>query len=84
MDRVLWEAGGVEAIGLQVVTIQYWRPELGCREGREAGLQAALGNASFPPEASIPVQRRSTALDAYRTLTIGPTGNADADGGWRR
>ena len=37
MDRVLWEAGGVEAIGLQVVTIQYWRPELGCREGAESG-----------------------------------------------
>src|SRR5271165_5141951 len=35
MDRVLWEAGGVEAIGLQVVTIQYWRPELGCREGAD-------------------------------------------------
>ena len=28
-------------------------------------------------EAGVPIQRRSTALDEYRTITIGPTGNAE-------
>src|SRR5271165_3627569 len=51
MDRVLWEAGGVEAIGLQVVTIQYWRPELGCREWGDCGRTRAVGGTGgFRPK----------------------------------